>query len=83
MSEKFLTKIYLEKHPNINIQYYYENENPHFLFQAIMDNSELSDKNEVFETCWNFFIETDNGKIYLEELTDFLKNLAVKYSPDL
>ncbi len=81
--EKFLTKIYLEKHPNINIQYYYENENPHFLFQAIMDNSELSDKNEVFETCWNFFIETDNGKIYLEELTDFLKNLAVKYSPDL
>ena len=28
-------------------------------------------------------IETDYGKIYLEELTDYLKNLALKYSPDL
>ncbi|TAE83231.1 MAG: hypothetical protein EAY81_08585 [Bacteroidetes bacterium] len=81
--EKFLTKIYLAKHPNTNIQYYYENENPHYLFQAIIDNSDLSDKNEVFETCWNYFIETDNGNIYLEELTDFLKTLALKYSPDL
>lgn len=81
--EKFLTKIYLEKHPNTTIQYYFDNENPHFLFQAIIDNSEFSTKQEIFEVCWKYFVESENGKIYLEELTEFLLNLALKYSPDL
>jgi predicted ATPase len=81
--EKFLTKIYLDKHPNTTIQYYYDNENPHYLFQAIIDNSDLSSRDEVFDTCWNYFLETDNGNLYLEELSEFLLNLALKYSPEL
>ena len=81
--EKFLTKVYLENNPNTTIQYYYENENPHYLFQAIIDNSDLSDKNAIFEICWKYFIKTENGKKYLEELTNFLLNLALKFSPEL
>lgn len=81
--EKFLTKIYLDNHPNPTIQYYYDNENPHYLFQTIINNSELNDKNQVFELCWSYFVETINGRIYFEELTDFLKKIALKYSPDM
>ena len=81
--EKFLTKVYLDNNPNTTIQYYHDNENPHYLFQAIIDNSELSDKNAIFEACWKYFVDTDNGKKYLEELTKFLLNLVLKFSPDL
>lgn len=81
--EKFLTRIYLDKHPNTTIQYYFDNENPHYLFQAIIENSEFSTKEEIFELCWKYFTESDSGKMYLEELTEFLLKLALKYSPYL
>lgn len=81
--EKFLTRAYLNKHPNVNIEYYLENENPHYLFQAIINNSELNDKYEVFEYCWNLLMETDKGKIYFDSLKEFLIKMAKKYSPEL
>lgn len=81
--EKFLTRAYLDNHPNVNIEYYLENENPHYLFQAIINNSDLNDKYEVFEYCWNLLMETDKGKIYFESLKEFLIKMAKKYSPEL
>jgi hypothetical protein len=81
--EKFLTRAYLSEHPNVNIEYYLENENPHYLFQAIIDNSELNDKNEVFEYCWEIVVKTDKGKIYYNSLQTFLIEMAKKYSPEL
>lgn len=81
--EKFLTRAYLSEHPNVNIEYYLENENPHYLFQAIIDNSELNDKNEVFEYCWDIVVKTDKGKIYFTSLQTFLIEMAKKYSPEL
>lgn len=81
--EKFLTNEYLKKKPNATIQYYYENVNSHYLFQAIIDNSDLSDRNAVFETCWRYFINTHQGKEYLEQLSTLLLNLALDFSPEL
>lgn len=81
--EKFLTRAYLTKHPNVNIEYYLENENPHFLFQAIIENSEFNDKDEVFEYCWNMTIATEKGKLYFDSLQKFLIDMAKKYSPEL
>lgn len=81
--EVFLTKAYLEKKPNNKIEYYYKNENPHYLFKAIMENSGLNNENEVFESCWNYFINSEQGKIYFGKLTEFILELALKYSPDL
>lgn len=56
--EKFLTRFYLNSHPNTAIQYYLDNENNHYVFQSIIDNSELTNKDEVFDYCWNLFNNT-------------------------
>jgi ABC-type lipoprotein export system ATPase subunit len=81
--EKFLTRAYLSKNPNVNIEYYLENENPHYLFQAIIENSELNDKNEVFEYCWEIVVKTDKGQLYFQSLQKYLVYMAQKYSPEL
>ena len=81
--EKFLTKVYLENNPNTTIQYYYENENPHYLFQAIIENSELTDKDEVFIFCWNLFKETHEGANYLNELSSFIMRTYEQFSQEL
>jgi predicted ATPase len=81
--EKFLTRAYLNENPNVNIEYYLENENPHYLFQTIIDNSALNDKNEVFEHCWEILVKTDQGQLYFKSLQKFLVDMAQKYSPEL
>jgi len=81
--EKFLTRAYLNKHPNVNIEYYLENENPHYLFKAIIDNSEFNTKDEVFEYCWTLITDSEKGKIYIKTLEDFLIKLVKYYSHDL
>jgi predicted ATPase len=81
--EKFLAKAYLSKHPNVNIEYYLENENPHYLFQSIIENSDLNDKDEVFNYCWKILVKSDKGKIYFKSLKKFLVEMAKKYSPEL
>lgn len=81
--EKFLTRAYLIQHPNVSIEYYLENENPHYLFQAIIDNSELNNKNEVFEYCWELVVNTVKGQLYFKSLQKFLIDMAKKYSPEL
>lgn len=81
--EKFLTRAYLDENDNVKIKYYLENENPHYLFQAIIENSPLNDKYEVFEECWKIFINSEMGKIYFESLKKFIIDMAKKYSPEL
>ena len=46
--EKFLTRFYLARHPNVAIQYYLDNVNNHYFFQSIIENSALTDEEEVF-----------------------------------
>lgn len=81
--EKFLTRAYLEVHPNVTIEYYLENENSHYLLKAIVDNSDFNDTNEVFDYCWSLLIKTEKGKLYFDSLTKFLIDIAKKYSPEL
>jgi predicted ATPase len=81
--EKFLAREFLSKHPNVNIEYYLENENPHYLIQAIINNSTFNSYEEVIEECWNIFLERDNGKIYFKSLKKFLLDMVKKYSPEL
>lgn len=81
--EKFLTRAYLIENPNVNIEYYLENENPHYLFKVIIENSSLKDVNEVFDYCWKLVIESEKGSIYFESLQNFLISMVKKYSPEL
>lgn len=81
--EKFLTKIYLDFHPNYSIQYYYDNVNNHFFFQSIIQNSDFTNENDVFNYCWKLFAETEEGADYLELLSTFILNSLKEFSPDL
>uniref|UniRef100_UPI001C06B775 hypothetical protein n=1 Tax=Acinetobacter brisouii TaxID=396323 RepID=UPI001C06B775 len=72
-----------EKHPNSAIQYYYDNVNNHFYFQSIVENSNFSSKDDVFNYCWKLFIEEGQGRQYLEEFSNFIINTLEKFSPDL
>lgn len=81
--EKFLTRFYLSKYPNDTIQYYLNDVNNHYFFQAIIDNSDFTDKDEVFNYCWNIFEETSQGAIYLNELSSFITKVYEKFSKEL
>jgi len=81
--EKFLTREFLSEHPNVNIEYYLENENPHYLFQAIIDNSSFNNIQEVLDECWRIFLESEKGMMYFNVLRNFLLDMARKYSPEL
>ena len=81
--EKFLTRVYLSRYPNDTVQYNFNNVNNHYLFQAIIDNSELTDKDEVFNFCWNLFKETHEGTNYLNELSSFIMRTYEQFSQEL
>ena len=81
--EKFLTRVYLDRHPNEAIQYYFNNVNNHYFFQSIIDHSELTNKDEVFNYCWLLFQETPEGEDYLNELANFIMRMYEQFSNDL
>lgn len=81
--EKFLTRFYLSIHPNETIQYYFYNENNHYLFEVIQQNSNFNNKTEVFNYCWTEFVKTTEGLAYLNDLSDFILNLYSRFSEEL
>src|SRR5690606_8285831 len=81
--EKFLTRVYLNEHPNAAIQYYFDNVNNHYFFQSIVDNSELTDIDEVFNYCWSIFKETSEGARYVDELSNFILQMYEQFSQEL
>lgn len=81
--EKFLTRAYLTEHPNVKIEYYLENENPHYLFSAIIENSSFINSDQVFDYCWNLVLKSEKGRLYFESLQQFLLKMVKKYSPEL
>lgn len=81
--EKFLTREFLTEYPNVIIEYYLENENPHCLFKAIIDNSPFNNEQEVLDECWRIFLSSEKGKLYFKSIRKFLIEMAKKYSPEL
>ena len=81
--EKFLTRFYLASHPNVAIQYYLDNVNNHYFFQSIIENSALTDEEEVFNCCWNIFKNTPQGENYLNELSSFIFEVYELFSQEL
>lgn len=81
--EKFLTRLYLSIHPNDAIEYYLDNENNHYFFEAIKQNSDFDSKGDIFNYCWEEFIKTTNGQAYLNELSAFIFMLYQKFSIEL
>ncbi|WP_151816932.1 ATP-dependent nuclease [Acinetobacter junii] len=81
--EKFLTRFYLDCHPNVAIQYYLDNVNNHYFFQSIIENSALTDEEEVFNCCWNIFKNTPQGENYLNELSSFIFQVYELFSQEL
>lgn len=81
--EFFLIRAYLEKNPNPTINYHLNNSNPHCLFDKVVENSEFSNTEDVFQECWKAFLLTENGRIYIESLKGFILNMARKFSTEL
>ena len=81
--EKFLVQEYLKKHPNTSLSYHLHDSNNHSLFGKMVENSICTTKDEAFEICWEQFVNTDEGKAYLQTLKSFLISTAKKFSPDL
>ncbi|MGQ9373057.1 ATP-dependent nuclease [Acinetobacter tandoii] len=81
--EKFLTRFYLSIHPNHAIQYYLDNENNHYFFEAIKNNSSFDSKRDIFNYCWTEFVKTMEGQAYLDELSAFIFMLYEKFSAEL
>lgn len=73
--EFFLIRSYLEKNPNPTISYHLNNSNPHCLFDKVVENSEFSNAEEVFLECWSVFLQTENGKKYIESLNNTSVNI--------
>ncbi|MCD0188527.1 hypothetical protein [Acinetobacter sp. PW68] len=65
------------------LQYYLNNENNHYFFQAIINNSEFTDKDEVFDYCWNLFRDSSEGENYLHELSNFIMQVYEQFSQEL
>jgi hypothetical protein len=81
--EFFLIRTYLEKNPNSTISYHLNNSDPHCLFDKVIENSDFNNKEDVFQECWNVFIQTENGKQYVKSLKDFILKIAKKFSQEL
>lgn len=81
--EKFLTKAYLQNHPNRTVEYHYNHSNVHCLFDKLVENTHLSNRHEAFEACWAEFVSSNDGMVYFSELQLFILSIAAKYSPDL
>lgn len=81
--EFFLIRAYLTIKPNSTIKYHLNNSNPHCLFDKVVENSHFSDVNDVFNACWDAFIGTDNGNIYISSLKEFLLKITMRFSDDL
>lgn len=81
--EFFLIKAYLENNPNTTIAYHLNNSNPHCLFEKVVENSEFNSNDEVFAACWDSFVESENGKKYIETLKSFILKMAKEFSQEL
>ncbi|HEY5593315.1 MAG TPA: AAA family ATPase [Paludibacter sp.] len=80
--ELFLVKKYLEINPNENMQYHLQS-NPHCLFDKMVEFRLAVDNNVAFEKCWECFVKTNDGIIFIDELCQFLINTCKRFSPDL
>lgn len=81
--EYFLIKSYLQVHPNITIQYHLNNSNPHCLFDKVIENSDFTSHTDLFNKCWEYFLQSNDGKTYIKTLTAFLLDIAKHFSPEL
>jgi predicted ATPase len=81
--EKFLVSSYIKSNPNIAMKYHLSKSNVHCLFDKMIECSIGTTHDEVFDLCWNHFISTVYGEKYFSELKGFIKNMAIRYSPDL
>lgn len=81
--EYFLIKSYLQKNQNKTIHYHLYNSNPHCLFDKVIENSDFTSRDDLFNKCWDYFSKSGDGKTYIKTLTDFLLNTAKHFSPEL
>jgi len=81
--EFFLIKEYLEIHNNKTIEYHLNNSNPHCLFEKVVENSHFINKENVFDECWKIFSESDDGKLYINTLKEFILKLTKDFSDEL
>lgn len=80
--EKFLLRSYLNAFPNPTMSFHLRS-NPHILFSKMVEENLCINEDEAFNTCWEVFSKTDEGKQFIEYCSDFLIERCRHYSPDL
>lgn len=81
--ELFLTKKYLENHPNANLEYHVQNSDNHCLFDKMNELSLGTSKDEAFQLCWQEFESSTEGIIHINEMENFLLKILQAFSPQL
>lgn len=80
--ELFLVKEYVKTKSNPNLEYHLRS-NPHCLFSKMVELGIAIDTKTSFEICWQTFVQTDAGSIFLDELCVFLIGSCARFSPYL
>ncbi len=70
--EKMLLGLYLAINPNANLQYHYDNSDPHCLMEKMVDEGLAIDKTRAFELCFTAYRNDVGGGAHFESLKQFL-----------
>lgn len=81
--EYFLVEKYLQANENETLKYHLENSDNHCLFSKMIELGQGTSKDEAFDLCWEVFKNSDEGIVYIEELSDFICRMMGKFSKEL
>lgn len=81
--EYFLVEKYLQNNENSSLRYHLENSNNHCLFSKMVDLGQGTSKDEAFDLCWKEFENSEEGQLYIEELSNFICGMMEKFSKEL
>lgn len=74
--EKMLLGLYLAINPNANLQYHYDNSDPHCLMEKMVDEGLAIDKTRAFELCFTAYRNDVGGGAHFESLKQFLLRIV-------
>ena len=73
--EEMLLNIYLDSHPNADLEHYRHNENPHVLAQKMVEFDVSATRSEALAAWLAAFEESEEGVAYYIDLKAFLRRI--------
>ena len=73
--EEMLLNIYLDSHPNADLEHYRHGENPHVLAKKMVEFDVSATESEAIESWLTTFEASPDGVVYYEGLKSFLRRI--------